>query len=349
MQEPGRRLLCLLQRLRQPRTKNLRGPRRGGGAKPGFQQPHLERISRLLPLPPRAVPSAEPHARPGRRHCRSGQRRQPRAHGCAGQMHTGTRCAGMYMDAEAHNTHGCTRAQGHLHAHGCTSARTDAEGHTQARWQSSAGAEQPAAGRHGAWRSCARGRLLRHHLQPTPPPADRGHSRAQSRGPSSLLRPRGPQPHNHLDLLGSHRAAGSDLAGKTQGDPGRAGTPTPSRHRASLAGRLVPGTGTHPSPERAQQRGAVRLSRGRCCVPGFPFLRLIAPVAAEPSVKHLIFYSRIELENTINISLRLKDPSQPGTKSQPAGGIAPAPGGLRWPRLLREKVCLTSPSCRTGQ
>lgn len=55
--------------------------------------------------------------------------------------------------------------------------------------------------------------------------------------------------------------------------------------------------------------------RGWCCIPAFPFFRLIAPVAAEPSVKHLIFYSHIELENTINISLQLKDPSQPGMRA----------------------------------
>lgn len=183
MQEPGRRLLCLLQRLRQPRTKNLRGPRRGGGAKPGFQQPHLERISRLPLLPPRAVPSAEPHARPGRRRCRSGQRRRPRAHGCAGQRHTMHRRAHGCRGTQHTRMHACTGALAcarmHIGAHGCRGAR----------WQSSAGAERPSAGRHGARRSGARGRLLR--LQPTPPPADTGHGRAQSRGPST---PEDPSP-----------------------------------------------------------------------------------------------------------------------------------------------------------
>lgn len=71
-----------------------------------------------------------------------------------------------------------------------------------------------------------------------------------------------------------------------------------------------PGPSIHPS-----WCWSSRPCRGRHCVPDFPFFRLIAPVAAEPGVKHLIFYSRIELENTINISLQLKDPSQPGTRS----------------------------------
>lgn len=86
--------------------------------------------------------------------------------------------------------------------------------------------------------------------------------------------------------------------------------------------------------------------------PSFPFLRLIAPVAAEPSIKHLIFYSRIELENTINISLELKDPSQPSTMSRPAGGVAPVPGGLHWPRpsgkRRTRRASPTCPSCGTG-
>lgn len=95
----------------------------------------------------------------------------------------------------------------------------------------------------------------------------------------------------------------SDLAGRAQGEaaPHSPALPWPrSSHQAQ-----------HPSVTVPQQQAV----RGWCCIPDFPFFRLIAPVTAEPSVKHLIFYSHIELENTINISLQLKDPSQPGMRA----------------------------------
>lgn len=176
--------------------------------------------------------------------------------------------------------------------------------------------------------------LLGHHLQLGPSP---DHGRAQHWGPLILLYPGAPQPHSHLHLLSTLQAAGSDLGGDTQGDLGRAGIPSQALRAPWLSHTLpAPSCPTgHGScqPWYPSITGAVPAAQGcqaeprPALHPSFPFLRLIAPVAAEPSIKHLIFYSHIELENIINISLELKDPSQPGTMSQPAGGITPVPGG----------------------
>lgn len=213
---------------------------------PGSQQPHLEGISRRLPPPlPRAVPSTEPHARPGRRHCRSDPWRWPQAHGCTGQMHMGTRCTGAHTCTWIHrgtqltrmHRGRCTWAHAstwmhrgrcmHMDAHMHTGTCMHTDAHRCTRMHAGRAAlvqsSQPPVGMvlGEAVPGLCPWQLLGQQLQPTLSPADMGHGKAQSWGPISLLHPGASQPHNHLDLLSSHQAASSDLAGKTQGDPGR--------------------------------------------------------------------------------------------------------------------------------
>lgn len=230
--------------------------------------------------------------------------------------------------------HTCTRG-----AHGCTRAHACTHVHrgTQAGWQSRASAEQ----HRGQQRERQRPRWL--HTDPNLLCLGLIWANAEHRArvPAAPA-PRAQQPRHHLDAL----CEGPALTRRPQrpcwqgprrrGQSGHSPTsrsPPACQHRAPPAVRLAPGTASI-----RHWCWSSRLCRGRHCVPDFPFFRLIAPVAAEPGVKHLIFYSRIELENTINISLQLKDPSQPGTRSRPAGGIGPLPG----------RLCCLQPSGRGG-
>ena len=185
----------------------------------------------------------------------------------------------MHTDARMHtHAHRCTHAHGHTHAHSCTRAHactqlhgalrcTQLQSSTQRHTGSAAlvqSSQLPAGtvlGEAVPW-LCPR-QLLGHHLQCTPSPTDRGHGRAQSWGPISLLHPGAPQPHNHLDLLSSHQAASSDLAGETQGDPVRAGTCPPAalpRHPSTVLPWLD-GLCQAPAPIHHQSRpGSAGLS-----------------------------------------------------------------------------------------
>lgn len=96
-------------------------------------------------------------------------------------------------------------AQGYTHAHG------HKDTHMGSWMERGTLAEQPATSMHSAWRSCARGSLLGTnsnllHVQLIETMA--GHGDGVS---SSCCTPGAPQSHSHLDLLGSHHTASSDL------------------------------------------------------------------------------------------------------------------------------------------
>lgn len=202
-----------------------------------------------------------------------------------------------------------------MHSNGCTGMQRGTRRHT------GGAPSHPSAEEQSLWW------LLGHHLQLGPSPADTDHGWARRWGPLTLLHPRAPQPHSHLHLLGALQVPAVTLWGCPR-RPGQSWHSRPSTLPPSMVlPHWVPTLGP------IHHHGAVPAARGcraearPALHPSFPFLRLIAPVAAEPSVKHLIFYSRIESENTINISLELKNPSQPGRMSQPSSCQA---GGHHW-------------------